>query len=396
VILLLVAVAAAFWAAPVVVDPQSKLFAVTYKVQQFLLAPWLSPSYLGDGGPATELLLCAPMGLALDDSGGFYVSDRGRLWRGRVVWLIDANGVAHVVAGTGRQGDAVATEAAEISFGKPEGIALDPHGRLHVADAVRHAIYRIEHDGTVTRIAGTGSGSGGMSGDGGSAVEAQLNRPAEIRFDRKGNLYIADVFNHRIRKVDSEGRISTVAGTGSPGFTADGHLAIEARLDTPWGLGIDQSDRLLIADTGNNRIRRIEQDGTIVTLAGNGLPGFSGNGVPALDASFDAPQAIFVDSEGRLFVGDEHNHAVRVIDIDGTITTLMGIGTRGLAAAGSSAEGSPLNDPENLAVRNDGSVIIVEGRNGRVIRVDPDGTVQHIAGRGEIDDCTSRIPSLSW
>jgi trimeric autotransporter adhesin len=378
------------WSIPWFADPQSKLYAASFKAHQIILGPLLSPEYLGDGAPAQEMLLCDPMGLAADANGNLYVADRGRVWRGRVVWRIGTDGLAHVVAGTGHQGDAEGTQALEVSLGKPEGLALDLEGRVHLADAVRHTVYRFEHDGTVARIAGTGSS--GFSGDGGPAKDAKLNRPAEIRFDRQGNLYIADVFNHRVRRVTPNGLINTVAGTGESGFTDDGSLAVESHLDTPWGIGIDLEDRLLIGDAENHRIRRVEHDGTLITVAGNGIAGYSGDGGPALSASFDAPQALFVDDEGRLFIGDEHNHAVRVVDLDGNVSTLMGTGERGFAPAGSQAGESPLNDPENLVVLEDGSVVIAEGRNGRIIRVTPEGVVEEVAGRSAIEQCVARLP----
>lgn len=391
-VILVSAVTLAFFGLTDFAAPQGKPYAASYKVQQMLLGPWLNASYLGSGGPSEEALLCDPMGLAIDESGDIFVADRGRKWRGRVVWRFSVDGTAHVVAGSGRQGDAKEGPASEISFGKPEGLAVSPDGRVHIADAVRHAVYRVEADGLVTRVAGTGSA--GSGGDGGPASEARLNRPAEIRFDSIGNLYIADVFNHRVRMVDRDGIISTVAGTGEQGSSDTGGPATETDLDTPWGIGIDLEDRLLVADADNHRILRVEHDGTITTIAGNGRAGYSGDGGSALAASFDAPQALFVDADGLLFVGDEHNHAVRVVASDGTVSTLMGTGERGVAEPGAPAFGAPLNDPENLVVRPDGSIVITEGRNGRILSIDTSGVVRHVAGKGSIDECTSRIPGL--
>lgn len=389
-LVLIIVAGVAAWVSPHVLDPQSKAYAASFKAQQLLLARWLAPAYLGDGGAATDILLCDPMGLSMDGAGNLYVSDRGRVWRGRIVWRIGTDGVARAVAGTGRQGRGRGSEARSVSFGKPEGLAVDLQGRLHIADAVRHTVYRIEHDGGMTRVAGTGSS--GSSGDGGPAQEAMLNRPAEIRFDGEGNLYIADVFNHRVRKVDPNGHITTVAGTGEAGFSEDGELANEARLDTPWGIAIDREGRLLIADGENHRIRRVAHGGTLETVAGDGRQGYSGDGGLATAASFDVPQALFVAADGRIFIGDEHNHAVRVVDTDGIVSTVMGTGELGLAEVGDRARGSPLNDPENLMVLDDGSMIIVEGANARIIRVMPDGIVRHVAGTGARERCTSRFP----
>ena len=186
-------------------------------VEQVVLARWLRPAYLGDGRPASELLLCYPMGLAINRAGDLLISDRGRERRGRVVWRIDAKGIAHIVAGTGRRGPATEGWALKLTFERPEGLAVSADGSVFLSDGFNHSVYRIAADGRVERVAGTGSP--GFSGDGGIASQAMLFRPADIRLDRAGNLFIADVRNHRVRKVDPSGRITTVAGTGAPAFS---------------------------------------------------------------------------------------------------------------------------------------------------------------------------------
>ncbi len=290
-----------------------------YEWRQLVWAPWLGPAHLGDGQPATELLLCYPMGLAIDRAGELLISDRGR----------------------GRRG-------------------------------------------SVERVVGTGDA--GFSGDGGIASEAQLFRPADIRLDGNGNLFIADVRNHRVRKVDPSGRIFTIAGTGERGFSPDGTLAAKAQLDTPWGLGLDREDRLLIADGGNHRVRRVETDGRLVTLAGNGRQGFDGDGGPATDASLNFPEGLFVDTEGRLFIGDEWNNAVRMVGANGIISTVIGTGFPGRAQIGGVAHLSPVDDPENVLFTPDG-LILSDGNNGRIIRVSRDGIIHLVAGRGETAPC---------
>ena len=353
--------------------------------EQWLLTPWFGPAYLGDGGPAGELLLCNPMGLALDRDGELLVSDRGRGRRGRVVWRIDARGVAHILAGTGRHGTATETSARRIDFERPEGLAAAPDGSVFVSDGFNHSVYRIHADGGVTRVAGTGSP--GYSGDGGPGPEATLHRPADLRLDSRGNLYIADVGNHCVRKLDPSGRISTVAGTGERGSSPDGTLAVRARLAMPWGLAVDREDRLIIADSLNHRVRRVEPDGRLITIAGSGRCGFRGDGVPATEADFNSPEALAFDARGRLYIGDELNHAVRLLDTDGRISTVMGTGAPGRAAIGTAARGSPLNDPENVLITPQGDLIITDGDNGRVLRVTADGIVHGLAGRGDTADC---------
>jgi hypothetical protein len=160
-------------------------------IEQVVLARWLRPAYLGDGRPASELLLCYPMGLAINRVGELLISDRGRERRGRVVWRIDSKGIAHIVAGTGRRGEATEPWALELNLKMPEGLAVAADGSVFLSDGWNHSVYRIDPEGRVERIAGTGSP--GFSGDGGIASQAMLFRPADIRIDRAGNLFIADV-----------------------------------------------------------------------------------------------------------------------------------------------------------------------------------------------------------
>jgi sugar lactone lactonase YvrE len=355
--------------------------------EQLALSRWLSPDYLGDGRPASLLLLCYPMGLAIDRSGDLLISDRGRDRRGRVLWRIDSAGIAHIVAGTGRRGAATADRALELDLDRPEGIAVAPDGAIFLSDGWNHAVYRIHPDGSVDRYAGTGMP--GFSGDGGDASAAMLFRPADLRLDAKGNLFISDVHNHRVRVVDPSGRITTVAGTGEPGFSPDGTLAVEAKLDTPWGIGLDREDRLLIGDARNQRVRRVDDDGRLVTLAGSGRRGFAGDGGPATEASLNYPEGLYVDPSGRLFIGDEWNNAVRVVDTNGIISTVIGTGFPGRAFIGGVARVSPVDDPENVIATADG-LIVSDGNNGRVIRISREGIIESVAGRGETAPCAPR------
>ena len=151
-------------------------------------------------------------------------------------------------------------------------------------------------------------------------------------------------------------------------------------MNRPYGIFVDQEDRLLIADSLNHVIRRIDQDGTIATIAGSGSRGYSGDGGPALSASFDAPASLDVDATGRIYVGDEHNHAIRVIAPDGTISTLIGDGSAGSTIDGSVASGVTLIDPESVLAREDGSVVVSDGDDGRVITLRPDGRIHTLAG----------------
>jgi sugar lactone lactonase YvrE len=380
--LILIVLILAVVAVVVVWTMSSSYWVVAAK--QMMLTPWLRPAYLGDGRPASALLLCYPIGLAINRAGELLISDRGR-GRGRVVWRIDAKRNARIVAGTGRPGKATESWALKLNLERPTGLAVAADGSVFLSDGFNHSVYRIEPDGRVGRVAGTGSP--GFFGDGGIASHARLFRPADIRVDGTGNLFIADARNHRVRKVDPSGRITTVAGTGEPGFAPDGTPAVRAQLDTPWGLGLDSQNRLLIADSANHRVRRVEHDGRLTTLAGTGRQGFDGDGRLATEASLRFPENLFVDSNARLFIGDKGNHAVRVVGTDGIISTVIGTGFPGRALIGGVARQSPLDNPENILVVADG-LIIADANNGRVIRISDDGIVHLVAGRGEIGPCT--------
>lgn len=230
------------------------------------------------------------MGIAVGPTGELFVSDRGRERSGRVIWRIDAAGIGTIIAGTGRKGAGNGKVGNQVSFANPESLAVNAEGGVYVSDAYNHTVYLIGAEGLVSRVAGTGSK--GFSGDGGRASEAMLNRPSDIRIDYAGNLFIADVRNHRVRKVDPQGLISTVVGTGTPGFSPDGTPAHIAQLNFPWGLAIDHEGRLLITEGENYRVRRVEHDGRLVTIAGNGHAGFDGDGGMATQASLRVSDGI--------------------------------------------------------------------------------------------------------
>ena len=217
---------------------------------------WRSPSDLGDGKTAREVIIEGPMGIAEDDQGNVYVADR----HSRLIWKIEPSGVAKVIAGTGQTTgpNGLARSrvlALEVAFASPESIVLDKDGNLLLADSLNHAILKIDHDGYLTHFAG--NGKRGFSGDGMQATQASLAFPYDLRLDSKGNLYIADVFNHCIRKVDVNGVISTVAGNGMAGYSGDGGPAVKAQLNMPYGIILDKDDHLLIADSDNNVIRKV-------------------------------------------------------------------------------------------------------------------------------------------
>jgi len=342
---------------------------------------WRSADEMGNGKNAHEILIEGPMGLAEDHAGNVFVSDRDA----RFVWKIDPSGNASIVAGTGfcadvNKGVPARMKAPESIFGSPEGLAVDEDGNLFLADSALNVIFKIDRDGWCTIFAG--NLQAGYGGDGGPATAALLNKPYDVRLDSRHNLYIADVHNNAVRKIDQLGIITTVAGTGSPGFSGDGGPANKAQLKKPYGLLLDDQGCLLIADSENNRIRKVGPDGIITTVAGCGRQGYAGDGGPALDAQLNVPQSLALDEFGHLYIGDEHNHAIRSIARDGTVRTVIGNHGHGFDGDGHSAEAAQIADPENMLFRPDGSMLISARDNSRVRVITPDGRINTWAGRG--------------
>jgi sugar lactone lactonase YvrE len=352
-----------------------------------LVGPPLRRLVAGSGEPATEIWLFDPAGLVEDTAGNLYFADRGAgevfgLPVGHFIWRIAPDDTAEVVAGTGIQGTPRdGQQALQAELGAPAGLAVDKSGRLHFADPANHVVMRIEADGRLTRIAGTGQP--GYGGDGGAAPAALLNQPRDVDVDAGDNLYIADYGNHRVRKVTPGGVITTVAGTGTPGFAGDHGPAAAAQLHGVSGVQVHPDGRLLIADSGNHVVRQVAADGTIATLAGTGKPGNDGDGGPADRAQLSAPAFLFVGPAGHLYVGDPSNHNIRVIEPDGTITTLIGDGAPGYATIGHFPGAAPLSDPNYVVVRANGATVISDGGTGRLLTFQPNGKVALLAGPAE-------------
>ena len=197
--------------------------------------------------------------------------------------------------------------------------------------------------GLITTVAG--NGITGFSGDGGPAASASLALPQGVAVDASGGIYIADTGNHRIRKVDLTGVITTIAGNGAAGYSGDYGPAMSASLNSPEGVAVDSSGNIFIADTGNSRIRKINVSGAIETVAGNGTRAYSGDGGPAISASLNSPQAIAADASGNVYIADTGNHRIRKMDASGLITTIAGNGTSTYAGDGGPATSAGLGSP---------------------------------------------------
>lgn len=319
------------------------------------------PGFSGDGGPAVAAQLNSPATVVPGPAGLLYIADV----RNHRIRRVDAQGIISTVAGTGRPGfGGDGGPAIEAQLNQPLGLTVDAQGNLYIADTLNHRIRKVDVEGRITTAAG--NGREGYSGDGGPALEASLSRPVGLTLDAEGNLYIADVFNHRIRKVDTQGRISTVAGNGEAGFGGDGGPAVQASLFRPRDVAVDETGNLYIADTDNNRIRRVGGDGIITTIAGTGDMGFSGDGGPATEARLNLPRSVAVDSTGCLFISDMGNLRIRQVNREGIIITVVGNGEFGFSGDGGPATQARLGLPRGVRLDSSGAIYIADLDNHRV------------------------------
>ena len=292
------------------------------------------------------------------------------------------------VAGNGTQsfaGDGGPADSAALN--RPSGVAIDAFGSLYVADQSNHRIRKVDPNGLITTVAG--NGSPGFSGDGGPATNAALNNPQGMAFDASGNLYFSDQSNNRIRKLDTSGIIGTVAGNGSQGFSGDGAAATNAALNAPQGLAFDDLDSLYFSDVYNNRIRKVDINGIITTFAGNGGQTYAGDGGPAVDASLFYPYGLARDASGRFYIGDWGHSRVRMVNTNAIITTVAGNGIQGSSGDGGAATGASLfdswgilYDPWGVALDAAGNLYIADHQTQRIRRVDTNGIITTVAGNG--------------
>jgi len=299
-------------------------------------------------------------------------------------WTVDTSvpsGLISTIAGTGvRSSGGDGGPATSAGLSAPRTMASDAAGNLYIADTENHRVRRVGTDGVITTIAGTGAA--GYSGDGGPATAARLNNPHGVAVDAAGNVFVADSPNQRVRRVGTDGVITTVAGTGTSGYNGDGIPATAARLNYPKGVEVGPDGALYIGDANNHRVRRVASDGIITTIAGTGVSGFSGDGGPATSARLNTPRNVAFDPAGNLFIADDRNHRVRRVALDGIITTVAGNGTAGYGGDGGPATEARLGRVRDVAVDNAGNVYIADPENHRVRRVDPAGVITTVAGTG--------------
>ena len=277
--------------------------------------------YAGDGGPAVDAQLSSPNGLLVDVAGNVYISDSGNAR----VRKIDASGTIETVAGPGEPGIlGTGGPAIEARLGYPRGLAMDASGSLFIAESGYDIVRKILPSGTIEPLAG--SGEPFDKRDAGPASLAQFGYPNDIAADAAGNVYVLD--SNQVRRIDPSGIITAIAGTGEYGHSGDGGPANAAELRNPTELGLDAAGNLYLAERFGHRVRKIDAAGTITTIAGTGERGFSGDGGAATEAQLGSPRAVAADSVGNVYVADEVNHRVRKIDPSGVITTYVGTGIR--------------------------------------------------------------------
>ncbi len=332
----------------------------TYIISTF--AGGNGPGFSGDGGPATAAQLSQPTGIAFDASGNLYIADQNNQ-RIRQV----SNGTISSPAGSGTMGyagDGKAATAADLNA--PLGVLVDSSGNLYIADTGNDVIRKVTTDGNISTVAGNYGAGAGYGGDGGNPTGAIFNQPSAIAMDSAGNLYICDTLNHRVRKANFSTNVtSTVAGNGNASFSGDGGKAIFAALSSPRGVAVDAAGNVYISDSDNNRIRKVTPAGIITTIAGNGTPGFSGDGGAATDAQLNRPRGIALDAAGNLYIADYLNSRIRMVS-NGIIRTIAGTAGYGNGGDGGFGTSALLNFPAGVAVDSSGKVYIADTQNNAI------------------------------
>jgi hypothetical protein len=348
-------------------------YSVTAQAQIIITFAGGGPGGLGDGGAATAATFNNPATIAVDAPGNVYVADMGN----NRVRKIDVSGIITTIAGGGAGGDGIPATAAILH--QPNGVCVDGPGNLYITEMASsggNKVRKVNTAGIISTIAGTGLP--GFSGDGAAATLARLNMPSGVAADGAGNIYIADWGNNRVRKINTSGIISTIAGGGT--LLGDGGPATLAQLNNPYSVSPDIFGNLFISDELGYRLRKVNTAGIISTVAGTGVAGSTGDGGPATAALFNQPDGIVADA-GSLYIADYSNNRIRRVDLStGIVTGSAGTGVAGFGGDGSAATAAMLNGPSGVALDVQGNVYISDFVNNRIRRINVNNRVPSFTG----------------
>lgn len=326
--------------------------------------------FSGDGSAANLAQLSAPAGIAIDAAHTLYIADqvnqriRQVNWSTKNIQSVVGNGTA------GYAGDKGVGTSAELD--NPTGVFVDSSGNFYIADSLNNVIRKVTSSDQISTIAGDNPLGAGFSGDTASPLLAQLNNPSAVALDAAGNLYIADTYNNRVRKVNfTAGTITTYAGSGGTSYSGDGLPALDESLSSPRALAFDAAGNLYIADSGNHAIRKVTAaTGIMTTIAGTGTLGYNGDNIPATSAELNYPAGIAFDAAGNLYIADTDNFRIRKV-VNGVISTIGGTGQPGYGGDGLFSTQSVFNFPSSLAVDSSGNVFVADTGNNVIRQLTP-------------------------
>ncbi len=314
--------------------------------------------YTGDGGPAISAKFYGPYGVASDRQGNIYIADAFY----QVVRKVSTTGIITTFAGNGVQGfSGDGGPASSAQLDTPYGLIVDTLGNVYIGDIGNNRIRKVSTSGIITTIAGTGVM--GFSGDGGPASSAQISMAYRLAVDESGNLFFPDYLNNRIRKISNTGIITTIAGNGVSGNSGDGGPAIAASTDPPYAITVDVLGNVYFSNYFTHYIRKISTTGIITTIAGTGTSGFSGNGGPAISAQLNNPEGLKADACGNLFIAESGNFIVRKINAAGIISTVAGNNTSGFSGDGGLATAASMQYAMDIALDSAGNLYIADHDN---------------------------------
>jgi uncharacterized protein (TIGR03437 family) len=378
----------------VAVDSSGNIYiGEEYRIRKIAAGTGIITSFAGgsgtstvDGIPATTAYIPYNPSLAVSRSGTLYFTDSSSA---RVRVISASTGAVYTVAGTGTAGfggDGVLGTSASLN--NPNGVAVDATGNVYISDQINCRIRMVDTSGRITTFAGATH----YAGDQGQATIALLHQPQHAIKDPAGNLYISDTYNHAIRKVDTSGKITTIAGTGTCGHTGDQGPAVSATLCYPAALALDSNRNLYVADSGNYVVRRIDSGGQITPYAGTGKYGDSYNGSQAVTAQFRYPFGLAVDGTGNLYVSDALSFRVHKVAFDGTISLFAGTGTQGYLGDGGLATAAQLAYPTHLALDGSGTKLYIADALNNEVRKVEGGIITTVAG---IRTCCGTAPDAT-